>query len=157
MLASSVAPSLANNLESGRRSTVVAERLSESLILAVYGEVAPGPREWAQYLEVLATLEGKQALLVISAGGGPDTLQRRDLEAVTQRHEGPVSVVTTSRVARGIVTALGWLGTNIKSFDPRSVDDAMRFLGLDDETCRAALARARELAAEMGVLDKLGI
>lgn len=134
---------------------VVAERVSDQLIVAVYSAKTPEDDEWKQYLEVLSTLEGDQSMLVLSAGGGPNTLQRRDLEAVTKRHDGRVAVVTTSRMARGIVTALSWLGTKIKAFDPRSLDDAMTFLELDEALRASALARARDLATQMGVAEAL--
>lgn len=134
---------------------VIAERVSDQLIVAVYSAKTPEDEEWREYLDVLSTLEGDQSMLVLSAGGGPNTLQRRDLEAVTRRHDGRVAVVTTSRMARGIVTALSWLGTNIKAFDPRSIDDAMAYLELDEPLRASAMTRARDLATRMGVAGAL--
>ncbi len=124
-------------------------------MLAVYTENPPGDEEWAEYLRVVGDLQPKDAMLILSAGGGPSLMQRRDLEEATSHHTGRVAVVTTSRIARGIVTALSWLDRNIKAFDPTHRDAAFDYLEIADEGREDLLVKAQAMAAHLGVSDKI--
>ncbi|MCH9686671.1 MAG: hypothetical protein K0V04_34885 [Deltaproteobacteria bacterium] len=112
------------------------------LILLVHGRIAPTKEEWAQYVTFLqeAAEQDVNGLLVLTDGVGPDSTQRRMVSSIELR----TAVVTHSRIARGIVTALSWMGANIQAFALTQIDDSLGFLNVpaDDH-----LAIARRLAA----------
>ncbi len=136
---------------------VLVERLDEGLMLAVFGEDSPDDKEWKVYMKVMEKLQIEDRILILSAGGGPGLMQRRELEQLTRGHKGRVAVVTVSRAARGIVTALSWFDRNIKAFDPKQVTEAFKFLDVKAYETRGILRRARAMADTLGVLDRIAI
>jgi hypothetical protein len=46
------------------------------------------------------------------------------------------AVLTSSAIARGVVTAIAWLGIPVRSFRPDAWGDIRDYLGLDQQTCR---------------------
>ena len=62
---------------------------------------------------------------------GAETFKARNIEAV---------VVTDHRLTRGIITALSWLGTNIRGYSWADLDDALVYVSQSAEQ-RLALER----------------
>lgn len=60
-----------------------------------------------------------------------NSVQRRD--ASRELKGKRVVVVVDHAVARGIVTALSWLGLSIKAYDWNKLDEAVKFLELPGE------------------------
>jgi hypothetical protein len=138
------------------RRQVAIVRLRSGLMLAVYGADTPGSAEWKEYCSVMSTMGETDNMLIFSAGGGPNLMQRRDLEQITNRLRGSVAVVTASRVARGIVTAISWLKKEIKAFNPEQRQDAFTFLHLTPPQAEEALSMAIKLSKELGVSSAVG-
>lgn len=126
-------------------------RLSFGLHVAVYGDGAPSEAEWERYLAVLEAIGPAEPLLIFSWGGGPNLKQRRQLDEAVKHHSGKAAVVTTSRIARGIVKAIGWTGKQIRAFDFANQDEAFAYLGLSGSSRRQALRYARLLAEELEI------
>ncbi|MEM7157467.1 MAG: STAS/SEC14 domain-containing protein [Myxococcota bacterium] len=119
-------------------------------VLLVHGADPPNDDEWARYADVLrdAANSSGRGLLALTDGVGPNALQRKQVSDVKMRG----AIVTLSRVARGIVTALGWVGVEIKAFPPEDLEDALDYLEIDAQLrlpMRRRLAEMRlELAGE---------
>lgn len=65
-------------------------------------------------------------------GGVEVTSVQRAAGAELVREKGiSVVVVTDERIMRGVVTALSWLGANIKSYSWTTLEDAVRHLGVN--------------------------
>lgn len=138
------------------KPSVLIQRASPNLVVAVYGNDSPTNDEWSVYLEVVRSMAPGYRMVVFSSGGGPTTMQRRDLEEITNQQDAAgVAVVTSSRLARGIVTAIRWFNREIKAFEPSHRDDAFKFLSLDEREAKEALRLAKEMAATLGVSDHL--
>lgn len=142
----------------GGVKTLLFERLAD-LVLLVHGESEPTDEEWDGYVSMLqdtSRAHGAIRLLVLTDGAGPNVTQRKRIS----EFEGDLSttVVTRSRVARGIVTAIGWLGANIKAFPPEQIGDAFRYLDITDEAEQEKILRrlaSMRLRIVGGDLDRL--
>lgn len=141
--------------DSSQNKTVLVRVLEGDIVVAVYGESAPLDEEWKEYLAVLRPLSETYRMVIFSAGGGPSTMQRRDLEAATRNHKSRVAVVTSSRTARGIVTAISWFNREIKAFAPSKHQDAFTYLELAPNEIDAVLHAVRGMGRSLGVLDAL--
>lgn len=142
--------------QSSGKPSVLIRRASTTLAVAVYGDDSPTNEEWEVYLDVMRSLAPGYRMIIFSSGGGPTTMQRRDLEKVTEGQDtARVAVVTVSRLARGIVTAIRWFNREIKAFEPSERDAALTFLGLSTAEGDDVLRLARDMAAELGVAEQL--
>lgn len=140
---------------SGKPSVLI-RRASPTLAVAVYGDDSPSNEDWPGYLDVMRSLDHGYRMIIFSSGGGPTTMQRRDLEKVTEGQDtARVAVVTLSRLARGIVTAIRWFNREIKAFEPSEREDAFTFLALSKEERDSVLTLAKDMAKELGVSEQL--
>src|SRR5262245_22469365 len=103
--------------------TVAFEIVGPTLVV-VFGNDAPSDAEWQAHI-VSAKNPAVQGLLIVTAGGGPTAAQREQL--AREKIAAPAAVVTRSVIARGIVTALSWLGQRTRAFAPAKLLDAMDF------------------------------
>ena len=131
----------------------------DQIVLLVHSADPPNNADWDEYVQALAKAarNGATGLLVLTDGVGPDSTQRKMISDIKLR----TAVVTLSRMARGIVTALGWLGANIRAFAPDQMDEALDSLGVpaaDREAVSRRLAAMRlevagKSAAAMAVAE----
>lgn len=126
--------------------TILFERC-DPLVLLVHGAVPPDPAEWNEYVALLteASTTGATGLLVLTDGVGPNSTQRKRISSIKLR----TCVVTLSRVARGIVTALGWLGADIRAFAPDQMTEAIRSLGATEAQSIAISHRLAQMRLEL--------
>lgn len=105
----------------------------EHVVVAVHTEKPPSATEWAEYMalinEVVQTHSRVRTLVSTVGKGGPSSVQRVDLNEFGKVHDHRLSILTDSRLARGIVTALGWLGSvQIRAFAPSDIGPALDYL-----------------------------
>lgn len=123
---------------------------------AMDGRMAEGSME-AMYEEIRNKPITK--FLGTDTGGVEVTSVQRAVGAEVVREKGvKVAVVTDERLMRGIVTALSWLGANIKSFDWNNVKEAIKYLQVDpkleDDVFNTALALKRSCEAKAKLRDR---
>jgi hypothetical protein len=136
--------------------SVLIERVSATLAVAVYGDDSPIQDEWEVYLATMRTLQPGYRMVIFSSGGGPTTMQRRDLEQITEGQDSArVAVITRSLLARGIVTAIRWFNREIKAFDPSHRQEAFVFLKLNKGEVEEVLRFAMAMAKELGIAEQL--
>lgn len=126
------------------------------LLILVHTKDAPDDTEWAEYTE--RAREGKkeiQGFLVYSAGGGPNTMQRAQLDEAVgiESHPAKVAVVTVSRIARGIVTAIGWFSGGIKAFGTHQLPLAIEYLGTPPSDVPLVTAEIARLKKSLSIVD----
>ena len=69
---------------------------------------------------------------------------------------GRAGIVTSSRIALGIVTAIRWLNRDIKAFPPTRWSEALSFVGVDTPEQRSQIMEwMRDHALELGFADAL--
>lgn len=130
----------------------------EGYCVVCHTAVNPTDDEWAEYLLHLGKASNLPGVLVITAGGVPNSAQRKDLAGVVPHRKCPIAIVTASPIARGVITALGWLGiSGAKAFAPAKMDGAIEYLGVDRAKRRLVLAelarveeQLRQTAAKTG-------
>jgi hypothetical protein len=127
---------------------VISEHMAWSvladLLLVVHDEHAPGDAEWDRWLrDYAAGAADLRAMIVYSLGGGPASAQRKKLlETISQLPRAPdVFMVTSSALARGVVTALSWFlpaAHRAKTFRLDELDRVFAVLDLDAAARKAA-------------------
>jgi hypothetical protein len=86
----------------------------EDVMCLVHDDRNPAVEDWRLYVEALTAGvvdQGVARLLVVSRGGGPNAAQRKALVDSLGSHatKFATAVCSSSPIARGITTALGWL------------------------------------------------
>jgi hypothetical protein len=112
----------------------------------------PSDREWDQCLGLLGELRddfSRVNVLVISAGGGPTTLQRRRLSALTQGHAVHVAVVSDGVRVRFIVASPALFPREIATFRRGETAMAYRHLRLELSEQRAVEVAVREMILQL--------
>lgn len=124
---------------------------SDRLFTVVYGVDAPTEEEWTRCLALFREREGRETrFLVESRGGGPDAKQRKTLAETLRNADTRVAVMTDSIVARGILTALAWLGLPQRGFALHDLRAASEYLGLSSEELQHAGEELARLRYELG-------
>jgi hypothetical protein len=137
--------------------TLFFEVFSQRLLIAVYGDGAPSTAAWADYLGAIEGMGDEIYVLAFSSGGGPTLMQRRQLEEALGDRGGRAAIVTTSRIARGIVTAIRWFNRDIKSFSPSEWKDALEFMQLSADDGARVMQRLSAMADQIGNSEELGL
>jgi hypothetical protein len=104
----------------------------EDAVVVVYGPRAPTQAEWDAWLRDFETLviERRRPMYVVSLGGGPDGLQRGEMNRLAT-WKPRMAVLTESTLARAIAAAFAGGGrVDVRCFLPDERHDSVRFLGL---------------------------
>lgn len=130
-------------------------------VVLVHGREDPADPEWDGYVQALRRFReatGEElGVLVVTEGGRPNTVQRTDMNAAFDLGDGtrvPTAVVAESRMARGVVTALGWFNPGIKAFHPDELEAALEHLGVPPRD-RAEVRRTVDALREELGLDPM--
>ncbi len=85
--------------------------------------------------------------------GKPDatSLQRKQIADVLKEHNIRTATVTDDSLTRGLVTAISWLGANIKAFSWSEMKDALRYLEVEEPVASRALDTVARLRTEFEV------
>jgi hypothetical protein len=101
---------------------------------------APTPEEWKACCDSIAQLKrgkgfGMLRSFVVSDGGGPDALQRKQLFIeVYERKKIKVGVITRSfanPMTRGMAKAISWINPGLRFAGPAQSMDVFRHVDLD--------------------------
>lgn len=100
-----------------------------------------------QYLQMLDTHRPSYIFNLSLGSGSVDSVQRKEAAGIVKAIEPKIAVVVDSAISRGVLTALGWLGVNIKAFGPGDERKALEYLnapGVRHEDILDVLAKLRE-------------
>jgi hypothetical protein len=104
------------------------------VLIALHNREHPTPGEWEAYLATARTLFDEDArrqrvrVLAISDGGGPTARQRTQAADVAAGRALPWALISGSRFARGIGTAMSWLIGGFKAFAPHELRQSLHHL-----------------------------
>ena len=139
------------------KGRALAQRRVGDLRLVLQGKGQPSDAEIEQHIaEATAMGDFVRAVLVIAEGpdaSGPDARQRSKM-AQAGLLRVPTAVVTDSVFARGIMTAVSWLGAPIQGFAPEHLADAYEFLQLSESVRARIPERIEALRAELRGLPR---
>jgi hypothetical protein len=129
----------------------VAFAVLDDLLLGVFGPGNPRDEEWEAYLAAYRKIPaGRARVISFTSGGGPNSAQRMRLQDILQGGRQPCAVITRSKTARAIVSALAWFNPDVRAFSPDRLDEALAFLGLPAASREALLQSADRLETELG-------
>lgn len=111
---------------------------------------------WEPFIADLGSTSVKRILGLAIGAITIHAKQRRS--AVIAMKDKRVAAVVGSSVARGIATALSWMGLQLRAYDWDSLVDAFDYLGPQGLTSEACVEIVRELLERAGAptLDQLG-
>jgi hypothetical protein len=111
------------------------------------GEI-PG-HVWQQFLGDLKKKRVTKALGLSLGQAAVTSLQRKEASEVSKAQNIKSAIVTDDSLVRGVLTAMSWLGANVKPFSWAQLGDAIKFLELDTDTESLVLGAARSLRQEL--------
>jgi len=102
------------------------------LVVTVHTAEAPSDEDWNEYMsgvDGFLPLED-QRVLVVSAGGGPNAMQRKLMTDALQGAKVPVAILTNSWLMRGAGIAVRWFNPGLKIYAPHALESAFEHLRL---------------------------
>lgn len=140
-----------------RMETLAFRALADDLIVCVGGDRRWSNEDWQAYLQLLRERlpvlkeRGRLMRVFVFAGeAGPDARQRGELKTMFAGARQETATVTTSRLAKYILTALAWAGLPGKAFSPEQAAAAAAHLGLTASELHEVRATIHALAARVG-------
>ncbi|MBL8974151.1 MAG: serine/threonine protein kinase [Myxococcales bacterium] len=134
--------------------TMVYTRCRAYMVL-VHGTRVPSDEEWDRYVaQIEAHGSSLQGFLIITAGGGPTSSQRRGLKLACDRlgiNQVRTAVVSSDRLTRGIVIALSLVGPNIRAFRPDALEQALTHIQAVGPDRAALIAEIEWLRQQVGM------
>jgi hypothetical protein len=115
--------------------------LHANLLVVVHPEGPPSDAEWEAYLSIATEIEratGSLRTLVLTRGGVPSAAQRAAYTRTVKRAKA--AVVSSSIAARATTRYMAIWNRAIRPFDARELDDALRYLDLEDVGLRPLIA-----------------
>ncbi len=100
------------------------------ITVATTGDVPQAP--WDAFIAAMRSKRVGRYLSVAFGSPSINSVQRKVISDLLSQQKIPVAVVTDERLVRGIVTAVSWLGVDIKSFSLSEIGTAMKHLGIAD-------------------------
>jgi hypothetical protein len=91
--------------------------------------------------------------LVFNDGGGPTARQREGIRAFLDGRLMRTAVVSPSRLTHGIMAAIALFNPEMRSFAPRDVERAFRYLDVPPDGTASLWAEINRLDAAIGGLD----
>lgn len=100
-------------------------------LLTCFGTAGPiSDRDWTDFLTQLKKPAITRYIGTSIGATEANSVQRKAAAEVFKSRKIPVVVVTDANIVRGIVTAVSWLGVNIKAFDWPDLRKGLDYLGV---------------------------
>lgn len=137
---------------------MIAYRLvREDLMLFMAASGAPSESEWNEYVLLLSSaaerlrpLQRPLRFMVFVDDSPPNAKQRAAVIDALGELTSKTAVVTTSVLARNLITVFSWLGLNLKAFSPSDLERVRDYLDLPPAYLEQAMDAARALAPTIG-------
>ena len=134
------------------RPTMAFSLFKRSLFLVLHTKDNPTDEEWAEYITFYEkNIAHIRTAMILTEGGGPNAMQRGIMNDLLEAHnvKAKISVVTLSRLVRGIVTALGWFNPKIKAFSTIQIPAALDYLEIPKPDHDAVIREIRMLREKL--------
>ncbi|WP_106392105.1 hypothetical protein [Enhygromyxa salina] len=122
--------------------------MADDVIISLTQEGPVPDENWDHFVEDILR-DSTHRMLGIGIGSiNVHSRQRRKL--VQAMHDKRIAAVLGSSVARGIATALGWMGLKIRGFGWNDIDTAFEYLGSEHIDIEAGVGLVSQLLARSG-------
>lgn len=133
--------------------TILEWTVVDSVIISCSSAGEIPEEAWKKFIDTVAAQPTITKMLGLSLGSTTiSSVQRKDASELAKRRRLQIVSVTDERVVRGILTALSWLGINIKTFAWKELKDAVAALELRPGLDARVLSAALELQQRVGKL-----
>jgi hypothetical protein len=137
--------------------TIGYRMLGDDLMVFVSGEASPSELEWQGYLRTLedAVQRARQTggplnFFIFVDEGAPNPKQRGAVVDALRGLSTHTAVVTTSKLARHLITVFGWFGLTLRGFSPLQLEAAAEYLELAPGRLLEVIEVAGTLAPTVG-------
>ena len=137
--------------------TIAYRMLGDDLMLFMSGEASPTESDWQVYLRTLeeaaqrARQKGSRLCFFIFVDeGAPNPKQRGAVVELLRGVSSRTAVITTSNLARHLITVFGWFGLHLRGFGPNQLHAALEYLELPAERLSEIMQIAASLAPAVG-------
>lgn len=123
-------------------------------VICVLNAVAPSDQQWDEYMKVVKKLFGEVGFeaassLSITDGGAPTGAQRSLVNDFLKGRSARTSIISSSSLVRGAVTALSWFNPAIKTFAPQRTREALGHIAFVQNDIYKLSTRLRPLAGSV--------
>lgn len=137
--------------------TIAFRMLGDDLMVFMSGEASPSENEWSDYLRTLdgAAQHARQngsllRFFIFVDEGAPNAKQRGSVVEILRDVRARSAVITTSNLARHVITVFGWFGLKLRGFAPNQLNAALEYLELSPERLSDIIQLASTLAPSVG-------
>ena len=102
------------------------------LLISVTSAGVVSDQDWQQFMKALRTEPVTKYLAGTLGKAEATSTQRKEGAEVMMRRGLRVAVITDDAITRGIITAVGWLGANVSSFNWSNIDAALSYLNVTE-------------------------
>ena len=138
-------------------ATLAFRAIEDDLVVYVGGDVPPDHAEWQAYVRHVEesarrwrTKTRLYKVFVFVDDSSPNAAQRAAVWKAADGAHVRSAIVTSSMVARKVITAFGWLGAPMRGFAPRDLRAAATYLELPLDRLPTVIRSARFLARSVG-------
>lgn len=105
----------------------------DTVMLTVAFEKDMSDADWSEYVKYAQSIPKITHLVVLGGESQLSANQRNDVREISERNPGmKMGVLTSSRLARGVLTALNWFGIKSRAFAPDKIEDMVEFVNRPD-------------------------
>lgn len=119
--------------------------VEDEVMVVVSGEGVMPADKWAEHMRDLANDPITKVLGLNLGTVQLTSVQRKQASDIAKERGLSSIIVSDSAMTRGIITAVSWLGANIRAFPWADFDGAIKALRLSSDGERRVAARATEL------------
>jgi hypothetical protein len=106
------------------------------------------PARWEEFRRVVERSPVRKILATAIGTTEMDSVTRKSASDLAQKKGLKVAAVTDDRLVRGLVTAVSWLGTNVKAFSWEELDKAIVHLDVPYSMQKLVADTAQDLKAK---------
>ena len=123
----------------------------EQLLVIVHAPVPPSDADWEQMMQASRdALTRIKGCLVVAGESTLDANKRRGLAETLKGRNLKVAVMVASPLARGMVTALGWLVGGYRAFGMNDFDEAFDYMQVPVATRTKARSTVSDIQQSLG-------
>jgi hypothetical protein len=112
------------------RSETLRFDLVDHVMLIVHADLPPADADWARMLVVRNANKKRirSNLVIAPPRASINAAQRADIARFMRETGISIAVVTESALIRGIARAVGFLGVQVRAFDPSELGSALNYM-----------------------------
>ena len=132
-------------------STLLCESLG-NLVIYVASDETPSDADWDDYVALINAAAGADhsvRVAVFADGAAPTAMQRKSIAKLARTQRQKSAVISDRLTARAVVTALRWMGIELRPFSPKAIDAAFDYLELSSHERAWLLATERRFRARL--------